>query len=266
LYVDGIPVNETAFAEDPLNPVRESNIQRLISPECSTPVISVRVTDLRGEMKPAIYICDGESEDEIREAARFITSQTAGWLVAGPAALAEHIAERIAAPRKVGPWYPAIRNCLVVNGSLNPVSQAQIEHARQQGWRTADNSEAPRALSESGWVLLETGVGDVRPNAAITEELGGAVRRILCLANVDALVVFGGDTAFRVLDALECSDIEVLCELVPGVPLSRISLSWLPAPTSDGSRNLYLISKAGGFDPHDVLCRIRKLLTEHVLE
>ena len=265
LYVNGIPVNETTFAEDPLDPVSESNIQRLISPQCSVPVISVRLADLRREMKPAIYICDGESEDEIREAATFIMSRTGGWLAAGPAALAEHIAERIA-PRKARPCYPEIRNCLVVNGSLNPVSKAQIQYASQQGWRTAHDSETPYALSESGWVLLETGIGDVEPNAARAKELGDAVRRILCQVNVDALVVFGGDTASRVLEALECSDIEVLCELVPGVPLSRISLSWPPAQSPQGSKNLYLITKAGGFAGPDVLCRIRTLLTECVWE
>jgi uncharacterized protein YgbK (DUF1537 family) len=266
LYVNGIPVNETTFAEDPLDPVRESNIQRLISPACSAPVISVRVTDLRGEMKPAIYICDSESEDEIREAARFITSQPAGWLAAGPAALAEHIAERMRGPRKARLRYPVIHNCLVVNGSLNQVSQAQIEHAGRQGWRTADNSEVPRALAESAWVLLETGVGKVRPNASTAKEIGRAVRRILCQANVNAVVVFGGDTAFGVLEALGCSDIEALHELVPGVPLSRILLSWLPARTLQGSRNLYLITKAGGFGPPDVLYRIRELLTEGTWE
>jgi uncharacterized protein YgbK (DUF1537 family) len=217
------------------------------------------MTELQGDLKPAIYICDGESEDEVTEAACIITSRAAGCLAAGPAALAEHIAERIA-PRKARPSYPEIRNCLVVNGSLNPVSLAQIQHASQQGWRTARHAEAPGALSESGWVLLDTGVGSV--NAAMAEELGGAVRRIVCQASLDALVVFGGDTASRVLAALACADIEALCELVPGVPLSRISLSWLPARSPQGSRNLYLITKAGGFAAPDVLCSIRRLLTE----
>jgi uncharacterized protein YgbK (DUF1537 family) len=265
LYVKGIPVNETPFAADPLDPVREADIQRLISLECSAPVISIRVTDLRAEMKRAIYICDGEREGEISEAARFITSRAAGWLAAGPASLAEHIAEQIAR-RRVRPCYPEIRNCLVVNGSLNPVSQAQIRHVSRKGWRTAHDSEAPHALSESGWVLLKTGNGDVRPSAAITQELGGAVRRILCQSKVDALIVFGGDTATGILEALECSDVEAICELVPGVPLSRASLSGPPGPDSHASRSLYLITKAGGFAEPDVLCRIRKLLTERVGE
>lgn len=263
LYVNGVPVSQTSFAADPLDPVRESNIQRLISPHCSPPVVSIRVAALRAEMKPAIYICDGESEDEISEAARFITSRTEGWLAAGPAALAEHIAERIA-PCKVQPCYPEIRNCLVVSGSLNPVSQAQIRYASQQGWRTADNSKAPRAVSQAGWVLLETGIGGAQPSAEMTRQFIDAVRRILCQTNVDALVVFGGDTASRVLEALGCTDLEAICELVPGVPLSRISTSWLPALYPNGSRNLYFITKAGGFGPPDVLCRIRNLLAERV--
>ena len=257
LYVDGVPVNETEFAKDPLDPVCESNIHRLISRECSGPVISVRVTDLRVGMEPAIYICDGETDDEIREAACFITSQAALWLVAGPAGLAEQLAEYFAVPHGPSRGHPAIRKCLVVNGSFHPVSQAQVEYARLRGWRTADSSEAPRALSESGWVMLETSMGNRPPSAAFTKNLGGTVRRILCQASVDALVIFGGDTAFGVVEALECADLEALAELVPGVPLSR-----LPAPAPQGPQELYLITKAGGFGPPDVLCKIRALLTE----
>ena len=54
LYVDGVPVSETAFARDPLDPVRESAVARVLAAQ----------TDA------AIRVWDGESEAEIEAAAR----------------------------------------------------------------------------------------------------------------------------------------------------------------------------------------------------
>jgi uncharacterized protein YgbK (DUF1537 family) len=65
---------------------------------------------------------------------------------------------------------------------------------------------------------------------------------------MDALVVFGGDTAFGIHKALGGQPFEVWGEVLPGVPLSR-------------SGDLFWITKAGGFGAADVLCGIRRILT-----
>jgi uncharacterized protein YgbK (DUF1537 family) len=62
-----------------------------------------------------------------------------------------------------------------------------------------------------------------------------------------ALIVFGGDTAFGILDALGRPAIHPVLEILPGVPLSRTG-------------GLFLVTKAGGFGPPDVLVRIREIM------
>jgi uncharacterized protein YgbK (DUF1537 family) len=52
------------------------------------------------------------------------------------------------------------------------------------------------------------------------------------------LVATGGDTAIAVLRASGCAALEVMGDLMPGIPYARLSL--------DG-RPLWLITKAGGF-------------------
>jgi uncharacterized protein YgbK (DUF1537 family) len=68
----------------------------------------------------------------------------------------------------------------------------------------------------------------------------------------DALVIFGGDTAYRVLHAMGVRVIHPLGELLPGVPISRIAV--------DG-RDRILITKAGGFGPPDLAARIQVRLS-----
>ena len=59
-----------------------------------------------------------------------------------------------------------------------------------------------------------------------------------------ALVATGGDTAIAVLEASGCAVLEVLGDLMPGLPYARLNL--------DG-RLLWLVTKAGGFGGRDTL-------------
>lgn len=120
LYVDAIPVHQTAFARDPLNPITSSNIRELLA-----------------GLNCVVY--DGETEDDV---ARAVSEARKNQnLLAGPASL-------------LGPaGVPAnlhARRVLIVNGSLHPVSIRQLEYARARGipagWRILTESRAPAPL------------------------------------------------------------------------------------------------------------------------
>ena len=49
--------------------------------------------------------------------------------------------------------------------------------------------------------------------------IGQKVRTLV--DSFEALIVFGGDTAFEILQALECNVLRPMGEIVPGVPVSR---------------------------------------------
>ncbi|HWQ57201.1 MAG TPA: four-carbon acid sugar kinase family protein [Bryobacteraceae bacterium] len=208
LYVDGVPVSETAFARDTLNPVSESSIVRVLAGQTSAP----------------IRVWDGETDADIEAAAR---AAIPARMAAGPAAMAEALAALLPLERTATPGWPAMRRALVVNGSLHEASRCQVAHARANGW-------------SSGWPWRLLAKSDRR-----------AVRQTMQGGRPDALVVFGGDTAFGILRNMGLPAIEPIREILPGVPLSRIAR---------GGRNLYLITKAGGFGPPDVLTRIRAII------
>jgi 4-hydroxythreonine-4-phosphate dehydrogenase len=78
--------------------------------------------------------------------------------------------------------------------------------------------------------------------------VGALVREVLSLVQLSTLVIFGGDTAMGVVDALGIRSFFPVRELSQGVVVSRAEL--------DG-RDLRLVTKAGGFGAPDVLARIR---------
>jgi uncharacterized protein YgbK (DUF1537 family) len=218
LYVNGVPVSETEFARDPLSPVRQSSIPHLLA-----------------GLAEAVEVLDGETDADVKAAARNLLESGDHFLAAGPAALAERLAELGPWPRRrPAPW-PVIKNCLVINGSLHELSARQVQHAEVQGWPLVE----PGAAAGLGWAILKV------PVAART---GETVRDILKQVTLDALVVFGGDTAYGVLTALGGPPVYPLGEIVPGVPMSR-------------ARDLYLITKAGGFGSVDILAALRDRLS-----
>jgi len=173
---------------------------------------------------PNIVIHDAETDDEVAAALC-----QAGRIVCGPACIADYLAP--AAPAVL----PAIRSCVVVNGSLQETSARQIDHAVERGWRVVEAAGLAGAMKESCWVILR--VEHARINAA-------AICDILTEAAPDALAVFGGDTVYAIVQALGEQVIAPVAELLPGVPISRL-------------KNMYLITKAGGFGPKQVLTEIR---------
>lgn len=133
-----------------------------------------------------------------------------GYLAAGPSAIAGALGTPANGP------LPQIRSALIVNGSLHPASIEQIDAAARRG------------LPE-GWKIESRTATDP--------------------AAFEALIVFGGDTAFEITRALGVETFEPLREILPGVPLSRMN-----GPTP------YLITKAGGYGANDLLCRLIDLL------
>jgi uncharacterized protein YgbK (DUF1537 family) len=185
LYVDGVAVQQTAFARDPLNPVGGNDIRSLVG-QC-----------------PRVKVYDGQTEDDVAAAANEILQAIPRPLACGPASLAGHLAQILSLRVHHQPAWPRIKRAALINGSAHPLSAQQATHA----WAKVQFEES------------------------------------------DALVVFGGDTAFSALQSLGCAEVYPIGEILPGVPVSRM-----------GAPPYHLITKAGGFGPPDILDRIERLL------
>ncbi len=211
LYVHGIPVHETAFASDSLNPVLESDIAILLAGVAAT-------------------VHHGESNDDVNAAALQILNGDPPSIAAGPAALAGALAENLPFSRRAPVAFPVFSRVLVINGSQHPVSQAQIA-----GYNFDENWRYFTPATSAG--------GEER-----AMQTGEQVQAFLKSNPIQALVIFGGDTAFGIHRALGSHPFRAVGEILPGVPIAR-------------SGDFFWITKAGGFGAPDILCDIRKRLT-----
>jgi uncharacterized protein YgbK (DUF1537 family) len=223
LYVDGVAVSETSFGADLLNPVTASAISSVLGDQVDCTIF------------------DGEQDSHVEEAARTILDDGSMRIIAGPGALAGIIAEQLVPTRTAPVSLPRISSCLVMNGSRHQRSVMQMGHA-----------DAP------GWTLLETAHP---PNAEPAQVAAADARRLLeqiARHDPDGIFVIGGDTVFAVIAALGFPALWPIREVVPGVPITRIK-----AADVKRNRDLFLITKAGGFGDLDVIRRVHKELTIH---
>lgn len=257
VYVDGVALNGTPFRDDPLNPVTSSCVASLFRTGCSLPIHNVAPRALQLSSEPSVYICDGESDSDVEVAARFVLANRSQVIAAGPAALAEALAKQISQRGKNSEW-PPIRSCLVVSGSLHPASEFQITWAETNGFLRTGDMDADRADSPPGWTFFrfESRTDGLSRAAALGKQLLHLIRD----RGSDAVLIFGGDTAYGLVAALGRPVLHAAGEPITGVALARIAAADLLQALPERSRDLYVLTKAGGFGSSDLIMRLQQAL------
>jgi len=239
---------------------------------------------------PALVICDGETEEDLARTARALLQGDGTRLAAGPAGLAGAIAQELNLPARLPVELHKPARILIVCGSLSPVSRGQVEHAEAQGTPVItpsveelfppsplagplDGALADRVATKLrmvGHAMLYTapsapqveacleraarlGLRGREAHLRIARRIGQIVSALAEAAEVDALVLCGGDTARAVLEAFGNPTIEGLGEVAAGVPRCRFRAA---------GRELQLVTKAGAFGAPDVFSAILRSLGE----
>jgi|GEM_PF-418972 uncharacterized protein YgbK (DUF1537 family) len=263
LYVDGQPVSATEFGFDALNPVTESSIPRLLAPRIPLSIVSSNEEQLQCTSGEAVYVCDAESEEQVQRLARFFVQSSAFRLAAGPAAFLHYLAREIELPRCPPVPLPRIEKALIISSSRHKTSIDQIHYAEERGFPVMDVAPALNPRSGRDWWILRDNSQAAEALDKVANRLAGKAVSILNRIDLDALVVFGGDTAFAVLQALGKPVAHPIGEVLEGIAVSKVKIG-MQQFSSDGrgfDRDLVLITKAGGFGPPNVLPAIRKILT-----
>jgi uncharacterized protein YgbK (DUF1537 family) len=271
LFVEGTPVAQTAFSQDPLHPVRHSRIADLLGENGSIRTESVMLRALRsGTWMPAedtpCYICDAETDEDLE--AIFEAGLEAGFgrLWAGPAGISGPLAAHLAGenPR------PAARltgegPLLVLNGSMAGQALKQVRYALDHGF--AGHRVSPEEVIAEGVPNLDdviTALGEGRDlvihtllkltelpryfqageDAGLTARdfsrhlsttLGGIGAELIrqCGGSLGGVVICGGETAQQVLDQLNDPPLRMIREVRLGVNAMRMQLQ--PGSTPDAA-------------------------------
>lgn len=223
LLVHGVPVAETEFARDPLSPVRESDIRKLLGPAATNRVV----------------IADAGSPEDLERAVAEMAAAGGRWIAVGSGALARPVARQLVAAGPVVAWpEPASRalrgepgpGILMVCGSAHPANLAQAELlasgcdvARHEVSLAQPAVAAERALASlrewGGATLLLP--RERHESASALRAIAEAARAVIATAGVRRVFVTGGETAFALCGALGVASLLFLAELEPGLSVSR---------------------------------------------
>ncbi len=209
-----------------------------------------------GAHETAILVFDAETDADLEAVAGRLAVLGPPTLLAGCAGFAALLPGLLGLQRGAAGAATLHPPLLVVSGSPNEVSRAQVRDAEARGvpaWDLARAEETGavadaviEAVRARGCAILETG--------GRTAAAGELVRRVSAQAAIGTLAVFGGDTAFGVIRALGANGMRPLGEVCQGVVVSRFEGEAEGGPPN----GMRLVTKAGGFGPVDVIQRIRE--------
>ncbi len=290
LLVDGIPIEKTEYAYDPLSPIDVSRISALMKREIGEEIGEITLHKIRRDVNSIveearriikkgirIIVADAELQSDLERIAK-ASAFLDNILLCGSAGLASAYAYQLAVQPRI----------LIVSGSVNSVTLDQIEMVIKKinagviepdlheiirntdKLDDASNNLAEQArkiideekdiiirLARSKSLILEIqkagynlGMDKLEVANLLLSVLSRAVKKILSMYNFDKLILIGGDTSIKVLNALGAKEVAIEGEVLPGIPIGRIMEGeW------DGMK---IITKAGGFGDRYTLVRIIK--------
>lgn len=291
-YIAGTPVAQSVFGTDPFEPVTRSRVTELIALQSDVPAVSLPPIEETSPLpkESGIIVLDASTERQLMQAGKRLKQAGKLRLMAGCAGFAAVLPEILGLGGGKTPDVPRLdKRLLVLCGSVNPITVRQLQEAEAAGfthlhmsprqeleegyWDTEEGEQQLNAWSEildgnGNGILDSNGPDGNEPTRRYAREHGlsmevvrtriaASLGRALAKLHGDGvegtLLVTGGDTLLQCMRQIGVSVLQPVCELAPGVVLSRFGL--------DGAKR-YVISKSGGFGAPDLLVRLAEQLQQ----
>lgn len=188
-YVDGVPVDMSRYANDPVHRVQTS-----------------RLSDLGPLNAESALILNAQTQQEL-EAQVWAIAEPETTLWVGSPGLAQALASRFGSSGGHRPLPQVRGQSLVVVGSANPVSHQQAAHVR-----------------EIATVLTAPSVREENSEAVLTA-LATEASAILLKGGSGALIATGGDTMEAILHRTNTQTFQLFGEVEPGCPVGRAQIA-----------------------------------------
>jgi D-threonate/D-erythronate kinase len=247
VLVAGVPVAATAAATDPVTPVLDSRLDRLVPGALATTLPTLGAGPDRrngtgdGDDAHVLFV-DATTDADLDAVAACVDRLGPAWVAAGSAGLAAALARRWSGRRQASRAVPPSARILVGVSSLHPVALGAVERLR--------------ATTAAGVDVVTTPA--VRADAAtVAADFGARVAEQLVQAAYDAVVLVGGDGAAAALDRLGATAVTVHAALAPGVPIGTV--------VGGAAHGVRVVTTSGGFGDPDSLARVvdRLQSTDH---
>lgn len=150
-YIDGIPVKESVFGQDPFEPVMYDRVDELLQAtgyhseitnidkiarkqQSSTVIDKAAENELSGcNAEQNLYLFDAETEADLDEIAALVKAEKAMPILAGCAGFAAKLTEVLELPMKESGSVELKENLVFLCGSVNPITKSQIVYGEKMG-------------------------------------------------------------------------------------------------------------------------------------
>ena len=270
-YINGVPVDQSVFGNDPFEPVRVSDVTKLIGLQSQASVETVSVGEFHREGKQ-IQVYDALTAEDLVRAGEWLAQNGQLQVAAGCAGFGSILPRLIGLEGSAGQLPHLDSRLLVLCGSVNPVTQEQLEMAEQNGFArlTPEQKLTPgyfdtesgkatldtmrRMLAENPHVIIDTNdlggneatmswalrnglsIDDVRTR--VSGVLGDIMLHLFDSPDLGTLLVTGGDTLLQCMNSVNVYELVPVGELFTGTVLSSFTIR---------GRTKQVISKSGGF-------------------
>ena len=286
-YIAGTPVSDSVFGIDPFEPVRHSAVTEIIAEQSGAGAHSSPALTGAQDIPQAqgIIVFDAQSEEDLASTARILHDAGRLRVMAGCAGLGAVVPALLGLSSGEKPQMPKLDpRLLVLCGSVNPVTLAQLSEAEHsgfvrlrlrpdqklmEGYFDTPEGEAyleawKKKLARYDAVIIdandepdnEATAAYAREHGLSTEDLrvqisrtfGEVMGKLFDCPDVGTLLITGGDTLLQCMNCVGVYEMEPIGEMASGVVLSRFTLNGCTR---------FVISKSGGFGRSTLLADIR---------
>lgn len=284
LYIDQVLVSQSVFAEDPYEPVTESNLISRLKQEADIEALLVKESELP-QNKQGILVFDAQTDNDLIRQMKLLQEEKLLSVTIGCAGFAKVLAKQLF-PKEAVNSYSLKKPLVVVCGSVNPITKKQIEHADKQAYPRI--SLTPHQLLEPDYWLKSEGRQEIQNYLTMMQKypllvfetlsdetsegikaysqkkqlpaseyrfrigksLGELTQALWSNHTENTFLFTGGDTLFQSMKVLGVSTIRPLIELSTGTVLSTIE--W-------NNKQRQVITKSGGFGNEELFEEISRL-------
>lgn len=287
-YIDGVPVAQSVFGQDPFEPVLDSSVAEILARQTTVPVVMHSRTTTGGISNPGIQIFDAETDADLRHIGEELGLEHLRFC-AGCAGFAAVLADLLNLQGKT-PEFPKLEPTLFVCcGSVNPVTIRQMNAAQEQGfphvklnpvqkleqsWAVSDlagecvrqwlaqaeaekrfilDANDPKGRENTERYARERGLTPEQLRVRVSENLAILMKRMLDSGLKATLLCTGGDTLLAFMRAVGVSELTPICEMATGVVLTEFFYR---------EKTYHIISKSGGFGNRDLIVTLAKKISE----
>jgi len=289
-FVNGVPLSQSVFGQDPFEPVRHSDIKKIIASQCETEVtiMGTEINELTSSAD-GILVYDSVCNEDIENIATGLMEKAEMHIIAGCAGFASILPKLL----KIGgerPLVPEIKaNMLVACGSVNPVSVAQCNDAESKGaprfrlspeqklspdWAESCDADAfidklNASCEKNPMVILDTndmedgenttisahkrGITSAEMRTKITSVMGRLLEKLIDKGFDGTILIMGGDSYIGFIRQAGIKLVSPICEMDCGVVLSQLKYK---------EKTLNVISKSGGFGKEMLFSDLSEMLSK----